>query len=221
VLQKNAVSKSLWDVLVDLQKADVFKDYLLVGGTALALQIGHRASVDIDLFTQEDIQKDVLFSYLKNKYKDDFQLVNIQHIIVQMDIKGIKVDLVKYDHPLLEEAKQEDGIRFIGKRDLAVMKLEAIANNGTRAKDFVDIYYLLRDIPLTDMLEDFKKKYDLKDISFVKRSLVYFNDVDNENWRLIKPLREKVPVNQIKETILAAVQEYNRAEKLLNSKRDK
>jgi predicted nucleotidyltransferase component of viral defense system len=217
VLQKNAVGKDLWDILVHLQKADVFKDYTLVGGTALALQIGHRFSVDIDLFTQGDIQKDEIFSYLKNTYQENFQPVNIQNRIVQMIVKEIKVDLVSYSPPLLEPAYNEDGIQYAGKRDLAAMKLEAIANNGTRAKDFVDIYFLLREIPLKNMFDDFRAKYSVRDISYVKRSLVYFDDVDDENWRLINFLCKDVAAHDVKKAIAQAVNEYNATENLLKN----
>jgi hypothetical protein len=58
---KNSVKESLWNLLVYLQQSEVFNDYFLVGGTSLALQIGHRISDDIDLFTRNDIKKNKLF----------------------------------------------------------------------------------------------------------------------------------------------------------------
>jgi hypothetical protein len=60
MLQTKSVRRPLWDLLKDLQKSDVFKDYFLVGGTALSLQLGHRVSDDIDLFTRNDINKNII-----------------------------------------------------------------------------------------------------------------------------------------------------------------
>jgi hypothetical protein len=121
-----------------------------------------------------------------------------------------------YHAPLLEDVHEEDGIRFLGKRDLAAMKLEAIANNGTRAKDFVDIFFLLKSIALNDMLADFKKKYGVRDICYVKRSLVYFDDIEESGWRLINYLHENVPAKTVKRIIVEAVNKYNADKKLLN-----
>jgi hypothetical protein len=67
VLQKGCVSKSLLILLKKLMNSDIFKDYFLVGGTSLAMQIGHRHSDDIDLFTQKEIDKEEIGNYLFNQ----------------------------------------------------------------------------------------------------------------------------------------------------------
>jgi hypothetical protein len=95
---------------------EIFDDYFLVGGIALALQPGHRISVDIDLFTRKDMDKDNVFSVLSQKYKNDFQIKNIQKAVVQMTVKEIKVDLMKYDYELIEDVYDEESVRYLGKK---------------------------------------------------------------------------------------------------------
>ncbi|GHV02657.1 hypothetical protein FACS189485_03720 [Spirochaetia bacterium] len=102
MLQTKSFRKSLWNLLKNLQKSSVFDNYFLVGGTALSLQLGHRISDDIDLFSKNDINKDEIFDYLNENYKG-YQINNNQKIILQMTINEIKVDLVKYNYELIEK----------------------------------------------------------------------------------------------------------------------
>jgi hypothetical protein len=210
MLQTKSVGKPLWDVLKDLQRRDIFKDYFLVGGTALSLQLGHRISNDIDLFTRTDINKDEILDFLNRDYNGHYQIHNIQNIVFQISINGVKVDFVKYDYNFLEGVKSEDGIRYLGKKDISAMKLMAIANRGDQAKDFIDIYYLLEEISLNDMFEYYKKKYNQNDISPIKRSLVYFDDVTESNWLSIRLLKDILSADKIKRKIINAMNDYNR-----------
>jgi hypothetical protein len=209
MLQTESVRKPLGDLLRDLQKSDIFKDYFLVGGTALALQLGHRISDDIDLFTRKDINNDEILDFLNREYNEKYQIVNMQKNIFQITINDIKVDLVKYDYNLIEDAKIEGGIKYLGKKDISAMKLMAVANRGDQAKDFIDIYYLLKEISLTDMFGYYKQKYNQNDVSAIKRSLVYFDDVTNNNWKAVRLLNDKLSIDTIKRTIINELNKYN------------
>jgi hypothetical protein len=199
-----------------LQKSDIFKDYFLVGGTALALQLGHRISDDIDLFTRKEINKDEILSFLNTEYNGKYQIVNMQKSIFQITINDIKVDLVTYDYNLIEDAKIEAGIKYLGKKDISAMKLMAVANRGDQAKDFIDIYYLLKEISLTDMFDYYKQKYNQKDVSIIKRSLIYFDDVTENNWNAVRLLNDKLSIDTIKNTIIYELNKYN--ENIIGSK---
>jgi hypothetical protein len=197
--------------LKELQKSKIFSDYFLVGGTALTLQLGHRISDDIDLFTRNDINKGEILQFFNENYKGKYQIINIQNIILQILVNNIKVDLVKYNYEIIEDIKSEEGIRYLGKKDISAMKLMAISNRGDQAKDFIDIYYLLNEIPLKQMFEYYKQKYNQNDISYVKRSLVYFDDVTETNWSSVKLLRDKLSVEKIKQKITTEINEYNKS----------
>jgi hypothetical protein len=90
------------------------------------------------------------------------------------------------------------------------MKLMAVANRGDQAKDFIDIYYLLKKISLSDMFEYYKQKYKQNDISPIKRSLVYFDDVTESNWNSVKLLHDKLSVSRIKQKIIDEMNKYNK-----------
>jgi hypothetical protein len=209
MLQKNSIRKSLWNLLKYLQDSNVFEDYFLVGGTALALQLGHRISDDIDLFTRNDLNKDEIFDFLKKNYNGKYQINNIQNIILQVTIEDIKVDFVKYDYNLIEDTKEEEGIRYLGKKDISAMKLMAVANRGDQAKDFIDIYYLLKEITLNDMFNYYKQKYNQKDITVIKRSLVYFDDVTDSNWSSVRLINDKLSIDKVKHDIVNEMNKYN------------
>ena len=98
----------------------------------------------------------------------------------------------------------------MGKKDISAMKLMAIANRGDQAKDFIDIYYLLKEISLKEMFEYYMQKYNQKDISPIKRSLIYFDDVTKSNWSSVKLLKDTPSVNKIKQAIIDAMNDYNK-----------
>jgi hypothetical protein len=211
MLYIQSVGKPLWNLLRDLQKSETFKNYFLVGGTALSLQLGHRISNDIDLFTRNNLNKDEILDFLNRNYNGNYQIHNIQNNILQIDINSIKIDFVKYDYNLIEEIKSEEGIKYLGKKDIAAMKLMAIANRGDQAKDFIDIYYLLKEINLKEMFEFYKEKFNQNDISSIKRSLVYFDDVTDSNWASVRLLKETVSIKTVKQKMLKEMNDYNRS----------
>jgi hypothetical protein len=210
MLQKECVSESLLILLKELQQAAVFKDYFLVGGTSLALQIGHRHSDDLDLFTKNEIDKEAIGIFLFENYRNKVLVINSQSIIYQVKINDIKVDFVKHPYNLIEQVKEEEGIRYLGKKDIAAMKLRAIENSGNRAKDFIDIYYLLNEMSLKDMFDYYKIKYSVNDIYSVKRSLGYFDDVPNGSWQEARMVNHKLSVTKMKKTIIDKIIEYDR-----------
>ncbi|MDR1837453.1 MAG: nucleotidyl transferase AbiEii/AbiGii toxin family protein [Treponema sp.] len=210
MLQTKSVEKSLWNLLKDLQGKELLRSYFLVGGTALSLQLGHRVSYDIDLFTRGDINKDEILSLLNRDYNGKYQIHNIQKMIFQISINGIKIDFVKYDYNLIEDIKSEEGIRFLGIKDISAMKLMAIANRGDQAKDFIDIFYLLKEMELKDMFEYYKQKFNQSDINSIKRSLVYFDDVTESNWLSVKLLKDKLSIDKVKQTLIDKMNEYNK-----------
>jgi len=210
MLQTNSVSESLLDTLLELNKSVLFKNYFLVGGTALSLQIGHRISEDIDLFTKQDINKDEILAFMNKKYAKKFQIINVQNSILQIMTNDIKIDFVKYDFPLIEDVKNDGGINYLGKKDIAAMKLLATANRGNQAKDFVDVFFLLKEMSLAEMFDFYKQKYNQTDISAIKKSLIYFDDVPKSSWNAVKYINEKPSMAMIKRTILNSLKDYNR-----------
>ncbi len=180
MLQKSVVEEKTFSLMKSLMAEEVLSDFFLVGGTALALKLGHRKSIDIDLFTRSDIAVDELQKYLTQKYgfKEEFREKNT----LKGEIDGVKVDLIKYDYPFVNDLeKTSDGIRMASVEDVIAMKLSAITDSGTRVKDFADIAWLSTRYSLNQMLKFYQEKFKGANALSVAKALVYFNDIDFEN----------------------------------------
>jgi hypothetical protein len=162
-------------------------DFILAGGTNLALQIGHRKSIDLDLFPYQSFNAIDLERYLKGKYNDVTSESSRAEDTLWCHINGVKVDFVAHIYPTLYPPFVEDGIRMYSLPDVACMKLVAISDSGKRLKDFVDIAYLSTKMSLMDMLLAYKKKYNRPNYFHAVKGLSYFDDIDfNVNIDLIQ-----------------------------------
>lgn len=175
MLYKNTIESKTFELLKRLMCDEKFNGFHLAGGTALALQIGHRKSVDLDLFSSEDFDFDTVNQYLKANY--DFTDTYFEKNTLKGFIEGVKIDFLTHAYPLVAPVTTENNLRLYAMRDIAAMKLNAIIHNGTRVKDFVDIAWLSSAMPLSEMLEAFEAKYRSNYIIALK-SLLYFDDID-------------------------------------------
>ena len=177
MLQKQSVSSELLELLNNLMNDNAFQDFVLVGGTSLSLQIGHRISVDIDLFGYSEIDENFFLSVLK-KYGEVILLKKTRNILI-CSINGIKVDFVNYNYKWIDELIVEDSIRLASKKDIGAMKLNAIAGRGSK-KDFIDLFYLLKEFSINELLQYYLLKYNDGSEFMVRKSLAYFEDADLE-----------------------------------------
>ncbi len=155
MLQTQTVVPELMELLRKLMKVDSFSNFHLVGGTSLALQMGHRNSIDIDLFGKQEIDSDLFINLLNNFGKIEVKTTSKNILIT--DVAGIKVDFVNYQYQLIEKPLEIDGIRMLSKQDISAMKLNAIAGRGSK-KDFIDLYFLLRQPLKTNFFKINAKK---------------------------------------------------------------
>lgn len=202
MLQKQSVSTQLFELLKKLMNVPEFEELYLVGGTSLALQLGHRISVDIDLFGKAELTEFEMSEIVK-KF-GQVTLINKSKNISVYSINGIKVDIVNYPYKWIETPLQIEGIRLAGKKDIAAMKLNAIAGRGSK-KDFADLYFLLNEFTLNEMMGFYKEKYSEGSEFLVLKSLTWFDDADTEpeiNWLT----KQNWP--DIKQSILKATAQY-------------
>ena len=161
-LYYETVSDSLLSILRKLMSSDVFKDFKLVGGTALALQRGHRRSVDIDLFTDIDyanmpltaMQEFLEKEFLIHKGTEAMAMpANGYHIFLSEGSEPpVKVDFF-YTEPFIFPAIEEDGLRIADQREIAAMKLGVIGSQIYRQKDYWDIHEMLENYSLPEMIQ--------------------------------------------------------------------
>ncbi len=165
------------EILRLLLVSDIFSEARLVGGTALALQLGHRKSVDIDLFGSIDAATEDI-TELCSLIGETIMLSNSRNIKAFM-LEGIKVDAVNYRFKWLEDAIIQEDIRMASLKDIAAMKVAAIVNRGTK-KDFIDIFYLLKHFTLKEILGLYCDKYPEGSIFIVLKSMAYFDDAESD-----------------------------------------
>ena len=191
-------------LLKRLQALPELADTRLVGGTALALQLGHRVSVDLDVFGKWDYSKD-LYSVLSSVGHVEKESGSPDGRMAFFYIDGVKVDCVSYEmYEWLEPSLEMEDVRLAGIKDIAAMKINAITNRGAR-KDFVDLARLLDEHSLGEMLGWYRTKYPEANPALALRSLSYFVDAETMPMpRMIIPF----DWNCAKEKIRAAVRDF-------------
>ena len=199
MLYLNTLTPSTLDLLRGLMHEPLLGQTRLVGGTALALQLGHRTSIDLDLFGQVSCDDMQLQHCLKNH--GQVKVMNLSQNVKMFTVNGVKVDIVNYDNHWIDSFVQEDSIRLASVSEIAAMKVRAIIGRGTR-KDFVDLYYLLQRFSMTRIMELFHLKYpDFIDFIAI-RSLLYFDDAEQMPMPM---MQDPTPWETMKDVIKQSV----------------
>ena len=202
------ISEPLMRLLKQLMQDTMLQDFYLAGGTGLALHLGHRESIDIDLFHNSDFDSRLVCSHLEQKYQAEDLIHELN--TARVSINGIKVEFLTHTYPLIEDLSLIDGIRVASLKDLAAFKLNAVAGRGSK-KDFWDVAILLDHYSMKQMLDFFSQKYPAADLWHLIKSLTYFGDTEAEqieildlqgkSWELIKnhiltAVKELPPINE-------------------------
>lgn len=178
MLHHETVAAPTLALLQDLQALPVLGEMRLVGGTALALQLGHRTSVDLD-FCGPRLVGGVEELRLQLARLGDLSVTAESANVHVYAIRGVKVDLVTSPYPWLEPALEDSGVVLASPLDIAAMKLLAIVHRGAR-KDFIDLAELLGRYSLPEMMAAYQRKYTEPSLFALFKSLVYFEDAENE-----------------------------------------
>jgi hypothetical protein len=205
MLQKEAIEPDTLELLKDLQADSMFAHFHLAGGTGLALQLGHRLSIDLDLFTMNPFDNQFYLEYLDKKYQFvlDFSAVST----LKGSIRNIKVDFITHPYILVMPVVETENLRMYSFADLAAMKVNAIAGNGTRSKDFVDLYFLLDQFSITQLLGFYENKYNDRNTFHALKSLNYFDEVDLADWPVLLK-NKKITWDEVKSKINKHCKKY-------------
>jgi len=177
-------------VLALLEKSKIIQKAYLAGGTALALQLGHRISYDLDFFTRVEFDENKLLPEI-NKISN-FKLERISWRTILGKFKGIKFSIFYYAYPVIYPTKSFGRVNIIDVRDIAAMKIAAVASRGIK-RDFVDLYFICKEVlPLKKIIELYDKKY--KNLAttqvHIMKSLVYFDDAEGTAMpKMLKPCK--------------------------------
>ena len=177
----------------------------LVVGTALALQYGHRQSIDLDFFGTLPEDKDELVEMTRRV--GNVLVTNRTKMIVQTVINQVKVDFVDYNrYAWIDEPIQGDGFVLASDKDIAAMKVNAIIGRGTR-KDFIDLYMLLQHYSLTEIMVFYEQKYPEFSEYRALLSMTYFEDAEMQD---MPKMFIETSWDKIKSTIIQAVKVYQK-----------
>jgi Nucleotidyl transferase AbiEii toxin, Type IV TA system len=166
-------------VLRDLHQIKILDRCYLAGGTGLALHLGHRRSQDLDFFSDQALEPDAIIPLLQSL--TGFSVVSKAPGSLHATVEGVKVSFLAYAYPLLFPSERFQDVAIADPRDIACMKLSAIASRGTR-RDFVDLYVMGKQRGLDEMLRWFQQKYARANYSrvHVLKSLAYFEDAEKD-----------------------------------------
>ena len=175
MLQSQTVESNTLELLKSLMQKEYLDSFVLVGGTALALQLGNRESIDLDLFSNIDFASNELLTSLLNDYQIVVNNQLSQTLITT--INYVKVDFIKFHYPFIRPFLVIENIRMASLEDIAAMKLDAITGRGSK-KDFYDLFFLLQHYSIDELFSFYTEKYPHQTTFHVARSLTYFDDAD-------------------------------------------
>ncbi|MEQ9426553.1 MAG: nucleotidyl transferase AbiEii/AbiGii toxin family protein [Cyclobacteriaceae bacterium] len=182
MFQYQAIQPDTLSLLKSLATKEYLVGFQLVGGTALALQRGHRISTDIDLFSSTDFSADQLMNLLNQEF-DNVQFSNVGTNLIQGSINGVKIDFACHKYQAIQQPLRFEKISITSLEDIAAMKLAAILSRAKK-RDFIDLAELLKVFDLSEMLDFFKIKYEQESIFHVVKSLTYFEEADADHTEL-------------------------------------
>ena len=182
-----------------LSSQTFIKDFYLAGGTRLALQIGHRQSVDFDFFIPADFETSAIINIMTQL--GDYQRENEEKNTINGSLNGVRISFFGYRYDIIDNFINYNNIRLAGMKDIAAMKLEAIAGRGSK-KDFVDLFFLLQQYTLEEIFSFHTQKYGagLSNQYHHLKSLVYFADAESEAMPL---MQQSIKWNDIKNQIIS------------------
>lgn len=180
--------------------------FYLAGGTALALQIGHRTSLDFDFYTKKKFDSRDLREKFDKKFKE-VREIYITEDTLELEVNGLRVSFFKYPYHLIGPFREIEGVNLASLEDIAAMKILAISQRGRR-RDFIDIYFLIKEFGLEKIIELVQKKYPEFNVYVGLQGLTYFEDADKDPEKARFKLLKKADWKKIKDFVVKEVNKF-------------
>ncbi len=154
--------------------------FILAGGTAVALHLGHRLSVDFDFFTMRSFRPDRLHQMI-NGLELETTVLQEESGTLTLSADGVKVSFFQYPYAFLETTSMLHGVQVAGLTDIASMKLIAMLQRGAK-RDYIDLYWILQNIPFSNIAENMVARYGASRVNplVIGKALVFFRDADSD-----------------------------------------
>jgi len=208
------ISKLFFDILSPERKKILphlrgFKDtFYLAGGTALALQLGHRDSVDFDFFTSKKFQTEELFKKNQTSFPQSaIQKMQEENGTLSVSInQNIRLSFFYYPYKMISNFIDADYFFLASLADIGCMKLNAITSRSLQ-KDYVDLYFILGEIPLARLLDFASQKLPELDTNLILKSLIYFADIQEEP--IVYKNDQEVEFSKVKAFLIQETKKYS------------
>lgn len=170
-----------WKVLAALGDTVNKHNAVLAGGTALALHLGHRKSVDLDFFTTSSFRVETVISVIR-KTGLNIRIMSEAEDYLVCEIEGVKFSLFRYEYPFIDTVSSYEGTNVAGVLDIAAMKIIDIVQRGTK-RDFVDMYFILQQVPFYKIADHMVRRFGVERVNpiHIGKALTYFTDADSNS----------------------------------------
>lgn len=202
-MHEKTINSKTKHVFKQITQSGIVKDFYLAGGTALALQLGHRVSIDLDWFSEKDFLLQDMIRQLEKV--GALKVVGQEEGTLHVELDGVKMSFLRYSYSLLYQFVVYADANLADPRDIACMKLDAVSSRGSK-KDFIDLYFLLERYSLDELLGFFERKYSGAKYSYANlvKSLTYFQDAEADP---MPEMLESVSWEEVKENVEQKVRE--------------
>ncbi len=201
MLHLSTIEPATLDLLKSILKLKEFKNFYLVGGTALSLKHGHRISVDLDLFSTENFEKEEILNAILDNFPNTVYKRDNNPVGIFCEIDGVKVDIIKHHFfKLIRNVDIIEDVRMFSDEDIAAMKIFAILKRSKK-KDFYDLEILLRKFNLRQIIDFYHQKYpDNMMLISIPQAIIYFHDaeedenpisINGQTWESVKLALQK------------------------------
>lgn len=200
-----------WQVLDHSRRAMVpqldflkIREFYLAGGTALALQMGHRTSIDLNFYTNTPLT-DVLplLADIQQKFPQ-FTTDHVADGTLIGHVDAIELSFFRYNYPLIDPLVTADTLHLASIPDIAAMKMTALAQRGLY-RDFVDLYVISKNHGLDCIIRWTQKKFPSLDVYVMLRALIYFSDAEADESMRGKTLLQPIEWEDVKRYFVTEV----------------
>jgi hypothetical protein len=205
-----AVPPLLRDLLAEIGRMPFAGRFYLAGGSALALRLGHRVSVDLDFFSDVDEVDDDSRAEIVAAFKQCRTTEVLENVFgnLLMQVEGRHVGFFSYGYPLLEPTAEVLGVRVADLLDIGMMKLDALISRGAR-KDYYDLYFIAQQVPLEEMLHQGPVKYPYAR-DYEMMALTSLTDFDNADRDVAVETFDRMSWEAVKDFFLAEARRLGR-----------
>ena len=202
-MNPKVLPRQAWAVVRKLNEFHAEGNWILAGGTGLALQLGHRISLDLALFNEQESDSEMLRASLAGLGTLEVQAQDARTLHTRFD--GVRLSYLRAEAAFLFPRIEYRGLQIADARDIAAMKIIAIGGRGSR-KDFVDLHaYLEAGGDFPSLLEIVRRKYAKTSFNemHLLRSLAYFDDAETEPMpRMLRPVNWRAMRARLEEEVL-------------------